>query len=208
MVYISIDTETTGLDPEKCQLLEFGAIIEDTSKKLPFEEIPKFKRLIFHEEIKGNPFALNMNSRIISIFSEYQSMHDKFVAGKLGQEELKEFVAKNNITSLDNLTSSFYQFLLGNGFGEYSGQRIELNVAGKNFGMFDYGFLKEVPKMEQFFRFKSRVLDPAILCVDWNEDKALPGLNDCKKRLGIEGDVTHDAVEDAWDVIQVLRKFY
>lgn len=149
-----------------------------------------------------------MNSRIISIFSEYQSMHDKFVAGKLGQEELKEFVAKNNITSLDNLTSSFYQFLLDNGFGEYSGQRIELNVAGKNFGMFDYGFLKEVPKMEQFFRFKSRVLDPAILCVDWNEDKALPGLNDCKKRLGIEGDVTHDAVEDAWDVIQVLRKFY
>jgi DNA polymerase III alpha subunit (gram-positive type) len=206
MIYVSIDTETTGLNPENCQLLEFGAIIEDTTKKLPFEELPKFKRLIFHEEIKGNPFALNMNSRILSIFAEYQSMHDKFVAGKVTEDEMKNFVAENNITSLENLASSFYSFLVKNGFE--SGKKIELNVAGKNFGMFDYGFLKLVPRMEELFRFKSRVLDPAILCVDWNEDKALPSLNDCKQRHGIEGEVTHDAVEDAWDVIQVLRKFY
>lgn len=206
MKYISIDIETTGLDPEKCQLIEFGAIIEDTSKKLPFEELPKFNRLIFYEEIKGNPFALNMNSNIISVFSEYQSMHDKFVGGKVSEEDMKKFVVENNITSLDNLASSFYTFLINNGFE--SGKKIEINVAGKNFGMFDYGFIKLVPRMEEFFRFKSRVLDPAILCVDWNEDKSLPGLNDCKKRNGIEGEVTHNAVEDAWDVIQVLRKFY
>lgn len=133
-------------------------------------------------------------------------MHDKFVAGKVTEDEMKNFVAENNITSMDNLASSFYSFLVKNGFE--SGKKIELNVAGKNFGMFDYGFIKLVPRMEELFRFKSRVLDPAILCVDWNEDKSLPSLNDCKQRNGIEGDVTHDAVEDAWDVIQVLRKFY
>jgi hypothetical protein len=52
------------------------------------------------------------------------------------------------------------------------------------------------------------VLDPAILCVDWENDKQLPSLDDCKKRHSLEGEVTHDAVEDAWDIIQVLRKFY
>lgn len=195
------------MDPEKCQLLEFGAIIEDTTKKLPFEEIPKFKRLIFHEEIKGNSFALNMNSRILSVFAEYQSMHDKFVAGKLTEDEMKKFVAENSITSLDGLASSFYHFLVQNGF-EGGGRKITLNVAGKNFGMFDNGFIKLVPKMEELFRFKSRILDPAILCVNWQEDMELPSLNECKYRLGIEGEVTHDAIEDAWDVIQVLRKFY
>lgn len=28
------------------------------------------------------------------------------------------------------------------------------------------------------------------------------------KRVKIYGVVTHDALEDAWDVIKVLRKFY
>jgi hypothetical protein len=44
--------------------------------------------------------------------------------------------------------------------------------------------------------------------VDWNNDKSLPNLTTCKERAGIEGVVTHDALEDAWDVIEVLRKFY
>jgi DNA polymerase III epsilon subunit-like protein len=29
MKYVSIDLETTGLDEEKCQILEFGAAFED-----------------------------------------------------------------------------------------------------------------------------------------------------------------------------------
>jgi DNA polymerase III epsilon subunit-like protein len=208
MVYISVDTETSGLDPENCQLLEFGAIIEDTSKKLPFDEIPKFKRLIFNEEIKGNPFALNMNSRIISVFADYQSLHGKFVSGKASEEDMIKFISENNITSIEKLATAFYSFLITNGFEDMKGKQITISVAGKNFGMFDYGFIKLVPGMKDLFKFKSRVLDPAILCVDWENDKQLPSLDECKQRHSLEGEVTHDAVEDAWDVIQVLRKFY
>lgn len=208
MLYISIDTETSGLDPENCQLLEFGAIIEDTSKKLPFDEIPKFKRLIFNEEIKGNPFALNMNSRIISVFAEYQSLHGKFVEGNASERDMINFISENNITSIEKLATAFYSFLIENGFENRKGHQITINVAGKNFGMFDYGFIKLIPEIEKYVKFKSRILDPAILCVDWENDKQLPSLDECKKRHGIEGDVTHDAIEDAWDVIQVLRKYY
>ena len=42
MKYISIDIETTGLDPENCQILSIGAVIEDTLNQLPFEELPTF----------------------------------------------------------------------------------------------------------------------------------------------------------------------
>jgi hypothetical protein len=55
---------------------------------------------------------------------------------------------------------------------------------------------------------RQRVIDPAILMVDWKNDESLPNLKVCKERADIEGIVTHNALEDAWDVIEVLRKFY
>ena len=58
------------------------------------------------------------------------------------------------------------------------------------------------------FSVRSRVLDPAILCVDWDNDDSLPSLDECKTRMNIEGVVTHNALEDAIDVINVLRKNY
>ena len=35
MRYISIDLETTGLDSENNQIIEFGAVLEDTNNILP-----------------------------------------------------------------------------------------------------------------------------------------------------------------------------
>ena len=38
-----------------------------------------------------------------------------------------------------------------------------------------------------------------------NEDDSLPNLNTCLKRSNLAGEVTHDAVQDALDVIRVIR---
>ena len=51
MIYLSIDLETTGLEKDRYQILSFGAILEDTEKKLPYDEIPKFHAAILHNEI-------------------------------------------------------------------------------------------------------------------------------------------------------------
>jgi hypothetical protein len=85
---------------------------------------------------------------------------------------------------------------------------ITINVAGKNFGTFDKKFLEKLPRWQQLIRTKQRIIDPAILFVDWKNDQTLPNLTECKERAGVKGIVTHDALEDAWDVIQTLRKFY
>jgi hypothetical protein len=151
-----------------------------------------------------------MNFRLLKAIADYKSKCDSFSYGKVSQEEIKEYIKSNNITTLKNLAMEFYQFLEPH-FIEGPNLRmkkITINVAGKNFGMFDYNFIKHIPEIESVVGFSSRVLDPAILCVDWKNDFRLPGLNDCKQRHGIEGAVTHDALDDAWDVIQVLRKFY
>ena len=65
MIYLSVDVETSGLNPEKCQILSLGVIVEDTTKKLPFNQIPKFHCAIVPEEINGELFALNMNKELI-----------------------------------------------------------------------------------------------------------------------------------------------
>jgi hypothetical protein len=85
---------------------------------------------------------------------------------------------------------------------------ITINVAGKNFGTFDKLFLQELPWWQKLIRTRSRILDPAILFCDWNNDESLPSLTKCKERASIEGIVTHNALEDAWDVIELLRKNY
>ena len=71
MLYVSIDIETSGLDPEKNDILSIAAIIEDTEKKLPFLEIPKFNAIVLQNEIKGSPRAIGMNSSIIDTMGKY-----------------------------------------------------------------------------------------------------------------------------------------
>jgi hypothetical protein len=119
------------------------------------------------------------------------------------------------------VVKKFYEFLWVNGYGDAvpnqllvtskidsNSKPITLNVAGKNFGTFDKLFLQELPWWQKLIRTRQRVLDPAILMVDWKNDKSLPNLTTCKERAGVDGIVTHNALEDAWDVIEVMRKFY
>jgi len=69
-------------------------------------------------------------------------------------------------------------------------------------------FLQQLPWWQKLIRTRQRVLDPAILFVDWKNDESLPSLTTCKQRAGISGIVTHDALDDAWDVIETLRVTY
>ena len=69
MKYISIDIETTGLNPEYCQVLEVGAIIDDFSKCQPIDQLPRFQVYLMHDRIVGEPYALSMHSAIFERMS-------------------------------------------------------------------------------------------------------------------------------------------
>ena len=85
---------------------------------------------------------------------------------------------------------------------------VTVNVAGKNFASFDKHFLERLPRWQQVIRIRQRIIDPSVIFTNWTDDKAIPSLYECKQRANIEGIVTHDALEDAWDVIQLLRTQY
>ena len=71
MKYVSIDIETSGLNSDMNNVLSIGAIIEDTTKKLPYEQLPKFNAIVLKNNIQGSPSALTMNKEIISLMGEY-----------------------------------------------------------------------------------------------------------------------------------------
>jgi DNA polymerase III epsilon subunit-like protein len=221
MKYISIDIETTGLNPLTCNTLSIGAIIEDTNNPVPYEELPKFHVAILHEELQGSPYAINMNRDLIETIVQYQTAKD--------QDEKNDLVHMTGMQflKLNEVAQSFNDFLYQNGMIEFNlnepvrhvngkmlpivGMKTKpttITAAGKNFGTFDKLFLEQIPQWNQVVKFRSRIIDPSILFVDWKNDNQLPSLNECKERANVPGIVTHNALEDAWDVIQTLRTKY
>jgi len=209
MRYISIDIETTGLDFENCQILEIGAIIEDTNKQLAFNQIPKFSCIVKHDLYVGQSYAINMNARIFKILADFV---------KLRGEHRANYKKKYNILNDYEVADAFYNFLLANGYETQIPKKekkkphkpkIKIVVAGKNYSAFDGRFLSDkLPKWNDRFIVSHKVIDPGNFYIDWKNDDEVPGLGECKKRAGIDGEVSHDAIEDAWDVIQLLRKKY
>ena len=194
MKYISIDIETSGLSPENNQILSIGAIIEDTELKLPYEQVPKFYCLVEQHTIHGSIFALNLNSEIIKELGDYQA--GKSIPSKVYDpwqvvKKLQDFITENN------------GFVKGKG-----GDKFYINVAGKNFHNFDLKFLEQLPRWSETFEVARRSIDPSIFFTDWKEDKEIPNLEKCKERAGFNSHVSHNALEDAWDVVELLRKQY
>lgn len=117
-----------------------------------------------------------------------------------------EVIPKLEQFLLDNIPEN-ERYVRGPGSGWY------LNIAGKNAAGFDIPFLKALTKQSEslqlgYFHVSYRVLDPALLYFDPNQDTALPNLTTCLKRAKIDTEVTHDALGDAMLIVQLLRKYY
>jgi oligoribonuclease (3'-5' exoribonuclease) len=197
MIYVSIDTETTGLDNENCQLLEIGAVIEDTENQLPLNKIPKFHCIVIQEYIIGQPYALNMNKNTIEILARFNNANCE------EKEKIRLEVLNNLGVQMYHpyeIPIKFAEFLLQNNYNPDK----SIIVAGKNYEAFDKGFLNELPNWNEKFSIHRRVLDPATSFTK-STDIVPPNLQTCLKRCGIIKEISHDALEDAYDVVQVLR---
>lgn len=224
MKYISIDIETTGLDREVCQILSVGAVIEDTNNPLPLTELPTFHCAIKRSSVYGELYALNMNKDLIETIVQYQTAKDQDFKNDLVEktgmmfldedevvDALFRFCFDNNMVEVDpKFLNKTVRLVNGKTYPILSTNmdKVYLTVAGKNFATFDKMFLERLPRWKQVFNIRQRIIDPSILFTDWESDESLPSLLQCKQRAGISGEVTHNAVEDAMDVIQILRTQY
>jgi oligoribonuclease len=179
MPYLSIDIETTGLDPDWCQILEIGAVWDNWT--LPMEDLPTYRRLVVHDEYRGQPFALAMNAALL-----------RELAG-----EPKPWFLHEDEVAIDFAT--WLKTACG-----WDGETA-LTPAGKNFSSFDRNFLKRLPRFEKVVRLHHRSPDPANFFWRPLEDDKLPDTKTCYERAGMDGKVAHTAVEDALGVVRLIR---
>lgn len=192
MQYCSIDCETTGLNPDTCQMIEFAAVLADTTQyDANTNHLPYFRCYIKHELFRGEPYALSMHPHI-------------FKAIATGETNIP-------LETMEDFGNRFHMWLVRRGV------KLPVFVAGKNFGSFDLQFLRrytypvcsptgEIVRHESIARlFHHRNLDPTMLFFDPSKDQSLPDLKTCLGRAGYPQVVAHNALEDAQDVVRVLN---
>jgi len=186
--YVSIDLKTTGLDEEYCQILEFGAVIDDWHS--PIEELSRFHKYIWPRAmfdgqpyVSGQPYALALNAEILRKLASGDPAVD---AESCDEDKLGMYFAtwlKENNLDPKRITAS-----------------------GKNFSSFDLQFLRELDGFSEHVNFKHRAIDPAIFFWRPDIDPCLPSTKECLERAGLDGRVAHTAIEDCISVIQLVRR--
>lgn len=185
MRYVSIDIETTGLDIDTCRLIEIGAVIDDLGSRRPLDELPTFQCYV------------SPNSPYLWEGPAYD-MHRSI---------LHKLLPSNGAVRDNRAVSDLAQWLESHGFS--SGSKlgpVAFQAAGKNFGGFDWQVLRRIPGAEMILAPSHRLLDPAMLYLDPTKDTRVPSLSTCLERAGLPATVAHNAVDDAMDVVRLLRK--
>jgi hypothetical protein len=212
MKYISLDIETTGLDKDKNQVVEVGAVLDEIGSTTPIEELPKFRAVLLHDVLVSAVYCANLHRDLWVEILEAQQIYsseikkDSFVVGVFGGREHTVYCKPKMFETL------FHRWLGENFFSPFraeetrnNSETIKINVAGKNPGTFDIPFLEALPGWRGLVKFQRRVLDPASHCI-LPDDEHIPDLQECLKRCGLEGTVQHTAVDDAIDIIRVIRQ--
>lgn len=186
MRYVSLDLEMTGLDPETCDVLEFGAVIDDLEDIRPIDSLPSWHCYFLPPEdgcYRGQPTALAMHPQIFSRIANRTEGYNYYSPMKFGNQ--------------------FKNFLDAHGF-KANRDKITINVAGKNFGSCDLQFLNKKTDLSKHVQIRHKILDPGPLMM-MVDDEVLPCLEECLERAGYLPEVSHTAVADALDVIKVIR---
>lgn len=176
--YVSIDIETLGLDPETCDIIEFGAVLDDLES--PLETLPAYHTYLVKKDnlYCGQPFAMSMHPTILHRIAKREGGYTYMYPHQLDQQ--------------------FNQWLSGKGVVG------KIVIAGKNFANFDLQFLKKIGFGSET-QYHHRILDLGSLFFEVGKDIIPPDSKECMRRANVDGEVAHTAVEDALAVVRCIR---
>lgn len=204
LIYVSMDCESTGIEIANVDILQVGAVIDriphdlDPKKLTPLNKLPTFMCYFLPPNgiFKGEPQGLAMNAKIL------QTIADK-------SKIIKEDPSKKDLfVHPQKFGSKFKQWLLKyENELRYEKDKVYTLVAGKNFDKYDRQLLSVKTDLDKHVIFRGAAIDPGILMLQPGMKK-IPSLFECKEISNVKGIVTHDALDDAFDVIECLRKHY
>lgn len=201
MHFISIDTETGGLDPMHHDLLEIGMV----NQKEDWRRI-----VLVRDDYILSSYAIQMHQILLKEIEGVKTLNTFAVGAQCFCPNDHTFFLNVDAGAeyMDHETlPAIFQRCLTQLSGVLSGK---INVAGKNFSTFDLLFLEQEGLFDDAaeITFHRRILDPAIL---WAKpgDPELPDMKTCLLRADLEPHVAHSAVADALNVARLINaKFF
>lgn len=196
--FASIDIETTGLDINIDQILEVAIILCPMKHIELIDNLPQLRIRIKHDIIHSSSmYALSLHKELFEDINKTKAIFN------IDDWKYKGYPVAKNIEETIKFNRDDFLFLvrgfLINTFGDN-----KVTLAGKNIG-FDKKFLDRDFNFTKECNIHYRSLDPGILYFDPKIDTEIPSTEECLKRTGINKKVSHGALEDAKDVINLLQ---
>ena len=187
--YLSIDIETTGID-DRSEILQISAVIDDLTS--PISELMILDIPIMYESIEySEPYAIGMNAELFK---------------KMMNKDFKTYTPKIAAFCLVNFMEKMQEQ-----FPDEKGKPQKIIFSGKNVASFDIPKLRIFIKKHQceldlLSRFDKMIhyktLDVGSLYYDvFGDNVSLTKINELTGRK----EVSHNALDDAWDVVFAIR---
>ena len=184
--YVAIDIETTGLDPDTCQVLEIGAVIHDPAK--PLLECPTFRACVKHDVITGSPRALEMNAPLLEEIGDGGGESEDYACERF-LDWLKDHLPIGSLNENGDLSENY------------------LHALGKNVGTFDLVFLSKMKTWPSWL-FHYRSLDVGSM---YSQPEGIKSLGAIEKEIAEEFMIPgepHEALYDAFVALALARNFW
>lgn len=184
MKFLSIDFETTGLDPKVNQPLAFCGILDYVGNKTPIEELPRFHCYFAWDTITVHHVAGKMNHTLVEkLFN--QDFGPKHIEPREFSNQLRIFLNTYGVTGKITIAGKNPNF--------DAGFCVALGFTSIEFRMIDPAILYMRPEDEKVPGLAT-CLKRAGLDVDVTEDHFKGGI--------------HNEAYDAESIIRLLRKYY
>lgn len=215
MIYCSTDIETTGLDPSKHQIMEIACVLDDalqTGIEKDISLLPSLRLLCIRDDWLVDPYCAWLHHDLWHEMGERKDktvgcwdfakqdfpwpLHGDYAINTGGEAGplIAQWLKANGVECPEKTTPT-----------RCKAGRPKITMAGKNFASFDWQFLKtDCFKIDWSVDIRHRTIDVAPMY--WQPgDKVLPDTKTCMKRAGLDGIVKHTALEDARNVVRLVR---
>lgn len=214
MKYLSIDIETTGLDPEISDILEIGAVLDDLDSPKPVEDLPYLRIVVVKDRYSTDAYCADLHH---DLWREIQAVDKTRLKGEgwyygrwdcmggkiVEHKDIEQEIHQSHIVPLTLYSLPDFVIDKINDFVIDKDIEDKITAAGKNFGSFDLQFLKKLHGAENL-SFHHRAFDPGSLYYQ-KGDIELPRLDKCLNRAGLVPTKYHTSLGDAIDVIRLIR---
>jgi DNA polymerase III epsilon subunit-like protein len=221
MKIYSIDTETTGINPAKNDILTIGAVVAELIDET-ITITSYFNEVFYKKTLSISGGAYKINKTLLDYYFSHK-MHDP------DYNNINFFHADDVvIPTVDSeyyeriVSSLFENLILPNSHDDVffagSFDFSDVLIIGKNYDKFDREFLlNSINKHGNTDRTKmlTKLLDRTsydigIGCMNFSTDKKIPHTEECLKRLNIEYDKTilHHSMYDAYLMLQAFAKLH